>query len=57
MGVGEEKKCFRRDARGDPMVVMRWAWVVSWLGGGGREERVGMEGRMEERQRKHSPRP
>ena len=49
-------------------VVLRWRWVVSVLGGKGREERKDEEaeadtevegggGRMEARQRKHSPVP
>lgn len=45
-------------------VVLRWRWVVSALGGGGREMpadkgwvRDGLVGRSEARQRKHSPVP
>jgi len=40
-----------------PMVVMRWAWVVSSDGGGGREDRSGSAGSRKARQRKHSPVP
>lgn len=40
-----------------PMVVLRVMWVVSALGGGGRDERSGRAGRGEARQRKHSPVP
>ena len=45
--------------RGLARVVLRAieVVVVSALGGGGREERSGVEVRMEVRQRKHSPVP
>jgi hypothetical protein len=38
-------------------VVMRVALVVSALGGGGSDDRSGIEGRIVARQRKHSPVP
>jgi hypothetical protein len=42
---------------GTATVVMRCAFVVSALGGGGKELRSGREGRTDARQRKHSPLP
>ena len=39
------------------MVVERWRLVVSVLGGGGNEERRGVEESTEARHRKHSPVP
>jgi hypothetical protein len=38
-------------------VVCLCAFVVSVLGGGGREARSGIAGRMEDRHKKHSPVP
>jgi hypothetical protein len=44
--------------RGARRVVVRWRFVVSEDGGGGRVDRSdGWEERMEARQRKHSPVP
>ena len=42
---------------GDAIVVLRCRFVVSVLGGGGRDERSGVEERRDARQRKHSPVP
>jgi len=42
---------------GDPSVVIRCRFVVSVLGGGGSEARLGMALSIEARQRKDSPVP
>jgi hypothetical protein len=50
----------RVEFRGERRVVVRCIWVVSALGGGGKEDRSIKEGFVEmtvARQRKHSPVP
>lgn len=60
LGAGDavlDGGCPRQTPVAAESVVMRPRFVVSAEGGGGKEERVGMELRVEERQRKHSPLP